>query len=326
MKTITYSYGTELNLIDVLAEAMGGSIEGDFIKGNNELYEGTHFVMPFDNRVSALLIDATYKESALLEYRSGVDYFVGMYFHVIKDDINFIQNEESTLVGKQDYNLLIVDSLLDFDYVVEKGVNTYVVCIFVYKSVLIEYMDKVPALKLLSKDVFNTEKNTIISMDCMNTDCSILINDFRKIEYDNPLFELYFKGLIYKLIGNYLEQLLTKKFVISKVMGEDVKSIIASKARLLEAVDEVFPGVDFLAKEACMSTSKYKKLFNKISGLSPGAFFYSNKLERAKELLETGQYTVSEVSDKLNYANISYLAKRFNSKYGIFPKEYQSLL
>ncbi|KIA92684.1 MULTISPECIES: helix-turn-helix transcriptional regulator [unclassified Flavobacterium] len=326
MKTINYSYGAEFNLIDVLAEAMGGSVKGDFIKGDNELYEGTHFVMPFDNRVSALLIDANYKESALLEYRSGVDYFVGMYFHVIKDDINFIQKDESTLVGKQDYNLLIVDSLLDFDYVVDAGVNTYVVCIFIYKSALKEYMDKVPTLKSLSKDVFNVEKNTIISMDRMNIESSILINDFRKIPYDSPLFELYFKGLIYKLIGNYLEQLLTKKFIISKVMGDDVKSIIASKVTLLESIDGVFPGVEFLAKQAFMSPSKYKKLFTKISGLSPGAFFYSNKLVRAKELLETGQYTVSEVSDKLNYANISYLAKRFNSKYGIFPKEYQSLL
>ncbi|MCV9931571.1 helix-turn-helix transcriptional regulator [Flavobacterium sp. LS1R47] len=326
MRTITYSYGAEFNLLEVLAPAMGGSIEGNFIKGNNELYEGTHFVMPFDNRVSALLVDATYKESALLEYRTGVDYFVGMYFHVIKEDINFIQKDESTLVGRQDYNLLIVDSLLDFDYVVDNGVNTYVVCIFIYKSALKEYMDKIPILKSLSKDVFNAKKNTIISMDRMSMDSSILINDFRKIPYDSPLFELYFKGLIYKLIGNYLEQLLTKKIIISKVMNDDVKSIIASKTKLLESVDGIFPGVDFLAKQACMSPSKYKKLFTKISGLSPGTFFYSNKLVLAKELLETGKYTVSEVSDKLNYANISYLAKRFNSKYGIFPKEYQSLL
>lgn len=326
MKVITHRYGTDLNWIEVLAQAMGGTIEGNFIKGNNELYSGTHFILPLEDRISAMLVDVTYKDSTLLEYRNGVDHFVGLYFYIVNNDVNFILSDESILLGKQDYNLMIVDSALDIDYLVDKGTETYVVCIFIDKTALKDYMDKVPELKSVSKDIFNSEKNTIINMDRMSIENCILIHDFKKIPYDNSLFEFYFKGLVYKLMGNYLEQLLTKKFIISKVIGDDVKSIIASKLTLLESVEGVFPGVEFLAEQVSMSPSKYKKMFTKISGLSPGAFFYGNKLKRAKELLESGQYTVSEVSDKLNYANISYLAKRFNSKYGIFPKEYQNLL
>jgi AraC-like DNA-binding protein len=326
MKTITHRYGTKLNWIDVLAEAMGGTIDGNFIKGNNALYSGTHFISFLDSRISAMLIDVTYKEKALLEYRNDAGHFIGVYFYILNHEVNFIINDESTLIGKQDYNLSIVDSELDVDYIVDKGTGTYVVCIFIDKTALKEYMHKIPKLKSLPKDVFNAEKNTIISMDRMNIESLILINDFRKRAYDSPLFEFYFRGLVYNLIGNYLNQLVTKKFIISKVMGEDVKSIIASKAMLLESIDGAFPGVDFLAEQVFMSTSKYKKIFTKISGLSPGSFFYSNKLKRAKELLETGQYTVSEVSDKLNYVSISHLAKRFNDMYGISPKEYQNLL
>jgi AraC-like DNA-binding protein len=326
MKVVTHRYGTDLNWIEVLADAMGGTVQGNFVKGDNELYKGTHFILPFEKKIAAMLVDVTYKENALIEYRNGVDYFVGLYFYITYNDFNFIHNNESTLLGKQDYNLAIIDSALDIDYAVNEGTRTYVVCIFIDKTELKEYMNKAPTLKLLSKNIFNTEKNTIISMDRMNTPCSVLINDFKKISYENPLFEFYFRGLVYQLIGNYLDQLLTKKFIIGKVIGDDVKSIIASKNSMIESIDQVFPGIDFLADQVFMSPSKYKKLFTKISGVSPGAFFYSNKLERAKELLETGQYTVSEVSDKLNYANISYLAKRFNSKYGVFPKEYQNLL
>ena len=326
MKIISHRYNNELSWKDVLSKAMGGSIDGNFIRGNNELYEGTHFILPWENKIAAMLIDVTYKESALLEYINNVDYFVGLNFYVMNHDVNLIANNGVALVGKQDYNLSIIDSALDFDFVVDEGTRTYVICIFIHKIVFKEYMDEIPALKAISKDIFNAKKNTIISMDRMNAECSALINDFMKIPYENPLFEFYFRGLIYSLIGSYMEQILTKKFIISKVMGDDVKSILASKAMLLESIDEVFPGVDFLAEKVFMSPSKFKKLFTKISGLSPGSFFYGKKIERAKELLETGQYTVGEVSDKLNYANISYLAKRFNSKYGIFPKEYQNLL
>lgn len=326
MKIIKHCYSTESRWIDVVAEVMGGTVDGNFIKGDNAMYYGTHFVLAMEDQISAMVIDTTYKETVLLKYKNDKNSFVGLYFYINKENVDFIVDDESMVVGKLDYNFTIIDSVLETDYVVQNGTQIYVICIFIDKIALKDYMDKVPELKLVSKDVFDSEKNTIISMDRMNVESMNLINDFRKLSYQNPLFELYFRGLVNELIGNYLEGLLNKKFIISKVIGDDVKRIIASKALLLEIVDGIFPGVEFLAKQAFMCPSKYKNLFTKISGLSPGTFFYSNKLERAKELLQTGKYTVGEVSDKLNYANISYLAKRFNSKYGIFPKEYQSLL
>ncbi|MEG1238781.1 MAG: helix-turn-helix transcriptional regulator [Flavobacterium sp.] len=326
MKVIQHVYSLDTKWIDVVAEAMGGTVHGDFIKGDNETYTGTHFVLILEERISAMLIDTTYKEQVLLKYKNDLKRFVGLNFYMTNHNIDFIADDETSVVGKFDYNLVIMDSSLDTDYVVNEGTRTYVICVFIDKTALKEYMDKMPKLRLVTKDIFNTKKNTIISMGRMSTESSILLNDFRKIPYDNFLFEFYFRGLVYNLIGDYLEQLLEKKIIISKVIGDDIKGIIASKALLLKIIEEIFPGIEFLAEQVHMSPSKYKKLFTKITGFSPGTFFSDSKLERAKELLETGQYTVSEVSDKLNYANISYFAKRFNSKYGVFPKEYQSLL
>ncbi|MHC0442828.1 helix-turn-helix transcriptional regulator [Flavobacterium sp. 3-210] len=325
MKTVNHFHSADLNWIEVLAKAIGGIIDGNFIKGNNELYTGVHFIFEIENELTAMLVDVTYKENVMLRFRTDDD-FVGLYFYVTNHDIDFILKEKSVIIGKQDYNLSLVSSEIDLDYVIDQGTMVYAICIFIDQLALKQYIDKVPSLTSLSNDLFDNEKNTIISMDRMNIDSLILINNFRKMSYENSLLELYFRGLVYQLLGNYLEQLLAKKFIISKVMNVDVKSILASKAMLLESIEGVFPGIDFLARQAAMSSSKYKKIFTKITGLSPGSFFYSNKLQRAKELLETGQYTVGEVSDKLNYANISYLAKRFNSKYGVFPKDYQNLL
>ncbi|OXA99405.1 hypothetical protein B0A75_11385 [Flavobacterium oncorhynchi] len=326
MKVIEHCYSLETKWIDVVAEAMGGTVDGNFIKGDNETYTGTHFVLVMEERISAMLIDVSYKETVLLKYKNDLKRFVGLYFYITNHNIDFILDKETAVVGKFDYNLTIIDSALETEYAVNKGTGTYVICIFMDKTALKEYMDKVPRLKTVSKDVFNAEKNTIISMGRMSTESSILLNDFRKLSYDSFLFELYFRGLVYNLIGDYLDQLLEKKIIIGKVIGDDVKSIIASKALLLKSIEGIFPGIEFLAEQVHMSPSKYKKLFTKITGFSPGTFFSDSKLEHAKELLETGQYTVSEVSDKLNYANISYFAKRFSSKYGIFPKEYQSQL
>lgn len=326
MKVIQHCYSAETNLIDLIAEGMNGVIDGNFIKGDNEVYSGTHFVLTMEDSISAMMVDVLYKENVLLKYKNDKDSFVGLYFYITNYNFNFIVDDEASVVGRYDYNLAILDSVLETEYFINGGTSTYTICIFLDKLKLKEYMEKIPRLKLVSKDVFNAEKNTIISMGRMSTESSILLKEFRKISYDSFLFELYFRGLIYSLIGDYLDKLLEKKIIISKVIGDDIKSILESKALLMKSIEGIFPGIEILAEKVHMSPSKYKKLFTKITGLSPGNFFSDSKLEHAKELLETGQYTVSEVSDKLNYANISYFAKRFSSKYGIFPKEYQSQL
>ncbi|MEA9414239.1 helix-turn-helix transcriptional regulator [Flavobacterium sp. PL02] len=325
MKTITHDYNTHLNWINVLAEAMGGSIEGNFIKGDNEMYRGIHYILPLEEGISAMLIDTNYKEEVLLKYRNENSNFIGLYFYLTNLDVDFLLDDEATLIGKLNYNLSVVDCTINMDYVVKKGTRIFVVCILFDKDALKNYFSKITKVAPIANIILDSEKNTIIRLDRMSIESLILINDFRKIAYDSPLYEIYFRGLIYGLIGDYLKQLNKTKIVIDKTIGVDIKNIIASKAMLQNTIEGPFPGITFLAEQVAMSPSKYKKLFAKISGLNPGTYFYNNKLNRAKELLETGKFTVNEVAHKLNYANVSYLAKRFNEMYGVFPKEYQSL-
>ncbi|KFF15055.1 helix-turn-helix transcriptional regulator [Flavobacterium hydatis] len=325
MKTIIHHYDTSLNWIDVLANAMGGSIEGNFIKGDNETYKGTHFILPIEEGITAMLIDTTYKEEVLLKYRNENTNFIGLYFYLTNLDVNYILDDEVTSVGKLNYNLSIVDSSIDMDYHVQKGTRIFVVCIILNKETLKKNFSKITKIAPIADIVLDAQKNTIIRLDRMGIESLILINSFRKIPYDSTLYEIFFRGLVYGLIGNYLKQLTHKKIIIDKTISVDVKNIIASKAMLQNLIEGPFPGVNFLAEQVAMSPSKYKKLFIKISGVNPGTYFYNNKINRAKEMLETGKFTVNEVAQKLNYANVSYLAKRFNEMYGIFPKEYQSL-
>lgn len=306
---------------------MGGSIEGNFIKGNNEIYEGTHFILPIEEGIKAMLVDTTYKETTRLQYRNKDTNFIGLYFYLTNLDVDFMINEETASIGKLKHNLSIVDSRVDMDYMIQKGTRIYVICILLDKDIVKEYFSKISktASKIID-NILDNKRNATFRLDRMNIESLILINDFKKIDYNNSLYEIYFKGLVYGLTAQYLKQLQIKKSIFEKTFNVDIKNIIASKAMLQNNVDGPFPGINFLAEQIGMSPSKYKKLFVKISGVNPGTYFYNNKLNRAKELLETGKFTVNEVASKLNYANVSYLSKRFHKMYGVFPKEYQSLL
>jgi len=326
MRTIVHKYPGDKKLIDVVAEVMGGTIEGNFIKGDNDVYKGTHFLLTLEEGILGMMVDTFYKETTLVHYDEHESQTVGLYFYITDSDVVFRLNKRNNQVGAMDYNFAIVDSSLTTDYVVQKKSNMYVICIFVYKNLLEKYMSEIPYLAEAAKEMFDTEKNTIIRVDRMTPVSMNLIRDFQKIPYDHPHYEFYFKGLLYALISEYLNSLKIGKIIIGKAIGEDVKSILQSKLSMLEAIEYAFPGIDILAEHASMSPSKYKKLFTKISGYSPGAYFLNNKLQKAKELLETKQYTIGEVVVKLHYSSISYFSKRFKEAFGVFPKEYQSLL
>ena len=69
------------------------------------------------------------------------------------------------------------------------------------------------------------------------------------------------------------------------------------------------------------------KLYYKIKGLTgetPSSFFRTYKLNRAAELLKSGKYTVSEISDKCGFSTQSHFSVVFKKQFGVTPTEYKN--
>lgn len=326
MKTvIEHNYNTSRSWLELFAQTMGGSVNGNFVKGDNEIYEGTQCVLPVEDGITAILSDKTYKQDILVKYRNENSNFMGLYFYLTDQDIDFVLNGNTTVVGELNYNLSIVDSDVDMDYGFQKGTRIFAICILFDKDILSKKLHQIDKKLSLNNIFLNAEKNAVIRLDRIDPESLFLISDFRKIAYDNALYEIFFKGLVYQLTSNYLQHVTAHKDISDRKKSTDLKNILKSKKLLKNIVEEPFPGINYLAEQVCMSPSKFKKLFTEISGLNPGTYFYKIKLNRAKEMLETGKYNVNEVARQLNYSTVSYLGKRFNERYGICPKKYQSL-
>ncbi|WP_184628850.1 helix-turn-helix domain-containing protein [Pedobacter cryoconitis] len=52
----------------------------------------------------------------------------------------------------------------------------------------------------------------------------------------------------------------------------------------------------------------------------------TSKLAYAKEILETGNFTITEIANKFNFTDASHLIEQFKSTFSITPKEYLTLL
>ena len=81
--------------------------------------------------------------------------------------------------------------------------------------------------------------------------------------------------------------------------------------------------INQLAHDLNMSESNFSNSFKKIMNTTPSEYIRNLKLITAKEMLRT--QNVTEVAYNLGYDNISHFIAIFKNKYGITPKQYQSI-
>lgn len=82
-----------------------------------------------------------------------------------------------------------------------------------------------------------------------------------------------------------------------------------------------FPSIEALSKTAMMSSTKLKTRFKQIYGMKLYEFYNRNRLEQAREMLRSGDYSVKQVGINIGFSNLSNFAKAFRKEFGVLPKE-----
>lgn len=80
--------------------------------------------------------------------------------------------------------------------------------------------------------------------------------------------------------------------------------------------------IDALAKQACMSRSRFFVEFKKQLGCSPSEYQQQMRLRNAAERIGQG-HNITETSYQMGYADPSHFSRRFTQFYGISPRQYQ---
>src|SRR5580700_8960086 len=63
-------------------------------------------------------------------------------------------------------------------------------------------------------------------------------------------------------------------------------------------------------------------LFRDVTGRSPYQFVKEMRLDRARELLVDGDFTVARISKEVGYASVSHFISEFRGRFGVTPRAY----
>lgn len=79
--------------------------------------------------------------------------------------------------------------------------------------------------------------------------------------------------------------------------------------------------VEQLAEELNLSRSQLYRKVKALTGFTANEFLRKLRLERAKEMIENGDASISEVCFKVGFSSPSYFTKCFKAQFGILPTE-----
>lgn len=85
------------------------------------------------------------------------------------------------------------------------------------------------------------------------------------------------------------------------------------------------PNIDTAAKMCSVSASYFRRVFKNYNGCTPKEYILNKKIEKAKEMLRSELYTVSEISDILQFSTPAYFTVIFKKKTGFTPSQYSHL-
>jgi AraC-like DNA-binding protein len=76
---------------------------------------------------------------------------------------------------------------------------------------------------------------------------------------------------------------------------------------------------------ALMSATKLKNIFKKAFGMSMYEYYQKNRMHKAKELLCSGKYSVSQVGVMIGYRNLSNFSNAFKKEFNYLPKDFNKI-
>ncbi|GII65124.1 AraC family transcriptional regulator [Sphaerisporangium krabiense] len=83
--------------------------------------------------------------------------------------------------------------------------------------------------------------------------------------------------------------------------------------------------INDMARTAMFSKFHFSRVFQRVTGLSPGRFLSAVRIQEAKRLLTTTSLTVTDISHRVGYSSVGTFSSRFTASVGLSPTKYRQL-
>jgi len=143
-------------------------------------------------------------------------------------------------------------------------------------------------------------------------------NLLEQVQQALPGYHQLITGIILQMLG--LLQAVNQYHDLN--IGNDHKLVEEVKFLLREAVQSP-DNIENIVKNLPVGYSKLRKDFKRLTGQSPNQYQLNLKLEKAKELLNGTNLSISEIAYQTGFESVFYFSKLFKAKNNVSPKSFR---
>lgn len=138
-----------------------------------------------------------------------------------------------------------------------------------------------------------------------------------RLNRNRPLFNrLESTGIILQLLGRFIRYARLKYQTKDPRIQRALQTASAKTGELIR--------VEELAREACLSTDHFIRIFKNELGCTPAQFIIDKKMMKAKLMLASESMPTKEIAYSLGYDDVSYFSRLFKKHVGTTPTLYRN--
>ncbi len=161
--------------------------------------------------------------------------------------------------------------------------------------------------------------------------CIVVVKDaLEKIGLQNPEVKLGEVNLIEKISNAQLGQIKAILLQSGFELLEDKKSVLIHQIKTI-IIQVIYYSDKPLVQNLSVHLSEkldhdytyMSNLFSERLGITIEKFYICHKIERVKELLSYGEFSLTDIAFKMHYSSVAHLSSQFKKVVGITTSEYK---
>lgn len=282
-------------------------------------------VYPIEAGLTYRLVDYRLNTDFVFTREPDNNFFLIIYLYQYSDCEKLSVTIDNTVIiesREKDYSsLLMTNSLVSQRLELKKG--TYV------KGLTIQITEEWLKEKIAQPNTANYAlfKEKKVFQTFLDPKAQKLLTEIFDENNNSATPLLYINNRVLQLLEAFLENIL-KNGISGNTFpasAKDVQNILKVESIIREHYNSPFPNINKLARVALMSETKLKNVFKKAFGIGMFGYYQKNRMHRAKELLCSGKYSVSEVGVMIGYQNLSNFSNAFKKEFDYLPKDFNKI-
>ncbi|MBN1252463.1 MAG: helix-turn-helix transcriptional regulator [Bacteroidales bacterium] len=140
---------------------------------------------------------------------------------------------------------------------------------------------------------------------------------FAHIEFNNTEISLSKISKIIESLGMELIKSRDQKII------EQIKTAVIEIIHHSNNVNSIVRKSEYLVEKLGFSYQYLSKLFSKHETITLERYIILNKIERIKELIDSDEYSLSEIAYMMDYSSVQYLSNQFKKETDMSVSEYK---